>query len=239
MDKYYLFLFIGFVIIFWILFSAPTIQKIIMILRKRIPSVSALPSKGSVAVIGITGPKILETPINKLSCVAWQIEVQEMIKKVIESEHSQMPGGYGYSWKTIRESTSIDLFTISDNTGSILIQPSSSKMILNTQVYIPNPNITTINLLDPYTDTNTLGLSSRVLVIYERFVPPKKQVYVIGEINQSNKTMSSAQRKIAAQVISDRLDHLNIFYTRRLLINLGYAMVIIIFGCVFYIASLY
>jgi hypothetical protein len=188
-------------LLYWIFLSASTIKKIYRIQHTKTTKIYSLPNEGQVEVGGMTGQKILETPINKSPCVWWQLEVQEFIRK----EHWSHKGGYSVdeSWKTVYIKTSSEPFEIYDDTGYIFIQPENADLILGNQTYIWDLDIQMMNILDSFMITTNSEGEKRNLAVYERFIAPEQQIYTIGEIHRYD-GVKFTRNQITAQVISDQ-----------------------------------
>jgi E3 Ubiquitin ligase len=174
----------------WLLLSVSTITKIIDMRRTPTTWISGLPSEGRVEVMGLAGQKILETPINKSPCVLWQLEVQEE-KKIT-------------SWITVHKESSSESFEIFDETGKIRINPAGADLVLEDDYPAHDVNPITTSVLAGFgvSTTNWLGFDKN-LRVFERWIAPKEQVCVIGEIQyfEGQKSIGGNSHKL---IISDQ-----------------------------------
>ena len=196
----------GLALLGWLLVSAPTIWKIIMIWRTPTTWISALSNEGRVEVVGKTGQKTLKSPIKNKPCVLWQLEVQE--------ERRQKNR---ISWATVCKKSSGELFEVADETGKILVQPEGADLILSEDSFSDHLDSQKMSVLQSLgvSTTNWLG-SEKKMRVYERLIAPGEEVFVIGEIKVSDGSKSIASGTAAPMVITDRSEWevLNALYLR-------------------------
>ena len=70
--------YIGLCFLVWFIFSFSTIKEIIRIRgTTTVNAIGALPSEGSVEIIGRAGGTTIVSPITKTDCILWKVEVSE------------------------------------------------------------------------------------------------------------------------------------------------------------------
>jgi hypothetical protein len=101
-----------------LIWSFPTIRKIIRIWRTPIFNIGTLPSEGLVEIIGRAEQENVTSPISQKKCVAWMVEIQQ-----------EFQARGSLYWDTILRKTSFDPFELSDGTGKVWGNPTNADMI--------------------------------------------------------------------------------------------------------------
>jgi hypothetical protein len=101
-----------------LIWSFPTIRKIIRIWHTPIFNISTLPSEDVVEIIGRAEQENAISPISKTKCVAWQVDIQE-----------EFQARGSIFWDTILKKTSFDPFELSDGTGKVWGNPTNADII--------------------------------------------------------------------------------------------------------------
>jgi hypothetical protein len=213
----------GLAILGALLFSANTIQEIIRIRRTPTTWINALSGEGPVEVVGRTGQKTLESPIQKRPCVLWQVEVQE--EKRDSKRHTT-------SWSTVDKKLSSEPFEITDDTGKILIRPEGADLILSEDLVSENSQTMALMSSLGIATTNWLGFDKKLRTI-ERIIAPEKEVFVIGKLQQGNGSNAIAGCADIPLVIADRGESqlLSVLYQR---VGINFLVAAVVAGVIIY-----
>jgi hypothetical protein len=199
MNTTILILILGLAALVGIVISFSSIKKIIQIRRTPTCWISALPMEGPVEIVGQTGSKTTRSPITSTECVLWQVEVKE-----------QRSSGKSSHWVTIFKETSTETFDVLDETGKVQVNPSGADLVLIDDVKessgwlqsLDSQTLTAVERLGIET-TGFLGLK-KTLQVYERYVSPGENIYVLGEIQGSDGYKAIASAGGSPVIISDR-----------------------------------
>jgi hypothetical protein len=176
-----------------IIYSASTIQNLLMGWRIPTTWISSLPSQGWVEVIGKVKGNPIKSLLEKSECAYWQLEVKEY----------QSSGRGGGRWKTVHRESSGD-FEVDDMTGRIKIQDSKMDLVMSDETALEN--------LDPDTKTlvEKLGIKTKgfmglnkKLRVYERRIVPGEEILVLGKIQKSEGVISVSGASIVPVLISN------------------------------------
>jgi hypothetical protein len=176
-----------------IIYSATTIQNLLMGWRIPTTWISSLPSQGWVEVIGKVKGNPIKSLLEKSECAYWQLEVKEY----------QSSGRGGGRWKTVHRESSGD-FEVDDMTGRIKIQDSKMDLVMSDETAMEN--------LDPDTKTlvEKLGIKTKgfmglnkKLRVYERRIVPGEEILVLGKIQKSEGVISVSGASIVPVLISN------------------------------------
>jgi hypothetical protein len=190
MENWIIWISIFFIILAPLVITARTIRNLLISVRLSSSSISTLPDQGWVQVRGRIRGDPVSSPINKLDCSFYQLEVKEYRSY-----------GRGGNWRTILIESSAP-FELDDMTGRVTVQKA------NTQVVVRNDSAIKVdddvrNVLTSLgvTTTGLLGFNKR-LKVYQRMIARGEETLVVGKIMKREDIISSAGRKLEPIVIS-------------------------------------
>ncbi len=156
--------------------SWSSIAKIIRIHRTPTTWISALPSEGQVEVIGTVGEKTILSPINNTPCAAYKVEVQQL-KKSNKGSH----------WSTVKEMRSDAPIELSDGTSSIQVYPDGADFIVNMDSQSDSLTADQLGAIQKLGIelTGFFG-SEKHFKVNEYVIRPKEEIYVLGQMRQTN-----------------------------------------------------
>jgi hypothetical protein len=194
---------IGLTLLVAAVLSFSTIKRILMIRRTPTTWINALPTAGQVEVSGQVGKAVTYSPIANTKCVLWQVEVEE--ERTSRSGKNQRT-----SWHTVCKKSSMDRFDVSDETGTVKIDPDGAELILHKDFYEASGLFQT---LDPQTveGLENLGVNAssflginRTLRVSERSISPGEKIYVLGGVQSTDEGKVITAAKGSSFVIGDR-----------------------------------
>jgi len=188
------------IVIAGVVYSLPTIIRIIQVRRTPTTWMNALPEQGRVEVNGKVSQNVTESPIGKTPCAAWQIEVEQL--------HRDNKGRT--SWSTCLKKNSSERFTLEDDLGKVQVQPDEDAdwtladdndlgLLESDQAYI---------LTDRF-NFDTVGImgGEKTLRGVERLLVAGDQAYVMGMVSTENgdKVISAVNSGfVSSLTISDK-----------------------------------
>lgn len=165
-----------------LIWSFPTIRKIMRIWRTPIFNISTLPSEGLVEIIGRAEQENVTGPISQTKCVAWQVDIQEAF---------QARGGL--FWDTILKKTSFEPFELSDGTGKVWGNPTNADVISRNSNKVVDvgwfhslkPDIRNTIALWGIDTKGILG-SEKKFKVRESRVSIGEDIFILGVIGENN-----------------------------------------------------
>lgn len=219
MDTAILLLILAGAVVVGILLSVPDILNMINIRRTPTIWMNSLPRSGRVEVTGKVDCSPIGSPVKKVSCVFWELEIQEEKK-----------GKNGTSWSTVLSKKSNEPFILNDGTGKVSVFPAGSKMILENAScddLESLPSEARGYILSTGIGTKTFWGHEKHLRVIERTILPDQELYVRGKAEERNGqiTISTSDRG----VISDSGEEsVRALYLRRILLRLGVPILVAI-----------
>lgn len=173
----------------------PVLKEIIRIQRTPTDYISALPFEGQVEVVGKAEGKTILSPFAQKACVLWQVDIQRYGNK------------FDGPLVTIHTERSPESFSINDGTGKIQISPAGAYLILSdkrgSSSLFPM-DFQSKNILEKLGVNTTDYLARyRALRVYERFIEPAEEIYILGEIEYRNGVRTIATADDTPAIISD------------------------------------
>jgi hypothetical protein len=190
MENWIVWIVIFFFVAAPLIISARTIRNLLISWRLPVSSISSLPDQGWAQVIGKIRGEATSSPIDKIHCSFYQLEVKEYRSY-----------GRGGNWHTVLNQSSAP-FELDDMTGRVSVQKA------NTQVVVRNDR--TIKVDDAIrsvlgdlgvTTTGLLGFNKR-LKVYQRLIAPWEETLVVGNIKQDDNVIPISGRKLEPIIIS-------------------------------------
>jgi len=171
------------------LISYSEIKDIIRIHRTPRIAIDALPPAGSFEVVGKAQGEPVISPISETRCAFWQVEVKE-------KRRGSKGGVY---WETIYRDSSQEPFEIKDETGNIKISPQRAKLMLKDNLEdssgVFNEKLERMNInTKTEKDWGSNKSSNKSLTVYERLIKAGERIYVLAEIQETDKINSFAER---------------------------------------------
>jgi hypothetical protein len=190
MEIWIIWIIVFFIILVPLVISARTIHILLISLRLPSISISTLPDQGWAQVRGRICGDPTSSPIKKINCSFYQLEVKEYRSY-----------GRGGNWHTILKE-SFGPFELDDRTGWVNVQKANAQVVMR--------NDGTIKVDDGIRSVlenlgiTTTGLSGfkKLLKVYQRRIAPGEETLVVGKITKIDHGISISGRKLEPIVIS-------------------------------------
>jgi len=212
-----------------LIFSYPTLIKIILIYRTPIYRINMLPESGQVLVVGKADVQNTKSPLKRKNCSLWQVEIQGFKFYPWRRHH----------WGTIYSQTSQDPFELDDRTGKIQIFPANAQLVLHDDFH------KAVNFLSPLpprikSAIESLGIITtdvtgfeKQLRVSERIVKPGDEIYILGEVQYENGSKVIKKGSKSPFIISDhREDEVLSTLFKQVILNFVIAIIIVVVGFV-------
>lgn len=164
------------------------VRRIMRYHAKPVQQIATLPSSGSVIVRGQATGKELTSPLAHAPCVFWHIQV-------FEFRSSRRRKG----WTVQFEQTSQESFTLSDGTGSVIINPATAYVKLKIKMAEKQNSINELSPAliamiseQPFANPNFLATERKLRVVEAR-IEAGDQIQAIGTLvdSQAQPTLES------------------------------------------------